>query len=98
MFYCESLIDVYDFGVVVFGVSVGVLSVLVDDFVGFLEDFGAGCGFIFWCGCHGCFSLSVLGVLGWFLKNLRGVCSFFGSCGRILIFFVVFQGRFWRFF
>ena len=32
--------------------SVCVLSVLVDDFVGFLEDFGSGCGFIFWCGCH----------------------------------------------
>ena len=64
MFPRESLIDVYDFGVVVFGVSVGVLSVLVDYLIGVLEDFGAGCGFIFWCGCHGCFSLSVLGVLG----------------------------------
>lgn len=31
---CEGLVDVYDFGVVVFGVSVGVLSVLVDDLVG----------------------------------------------------------------
>ncbi len=31
---CEGLEDVGDFGVVVFGVSVGVLSVLVDDLVG----------------------------------------------------------------
>ena len=52
MFSCECLEDVGDFCVVVFGVSVGVLAVLVDDFVGFLEDFGAGCGLIFWCGGH----------------------------------------------
>ena len=52
MFSCECLEDVGDFGVVVFWVSVGVLTVLVDDFVGFLEDFGARCGLIFWCGGH----------------------------------------------
>ena len=52
MFPCECLIDVYYFGVVVFWVSVGVLTVLVDDFVGFLEDFSAGCGLIFWCVVH----------------------------------------------
>lgn len=44
---CEGLEDCGDFGVVVFGVSVGVLSVLVDEFVGLLEDFGAGCGLVF---------------------------------------------------
>lgn len=49
---CEGLVDVGDFGVVVFGVSVCVLAVLVDDFVGFLEDFGAGGGFLFWCVGH----------------------------------------------
>ena len=65
---CEGLVDVDDFGVVVFGVSVGVLSVLVDDFVGFLEDFGSGCGRIFLCVGHGCFSLFVLGLFGWFLN------------------------------
>lgn len=61
---CECFVDVDDFGVVVFGVSVGVLSVLVDDFVGFLEDFGSGGGLFFICVGHGCFSLSVLGVSG----------------------------------
>ena len=61
---CECFVDVDDFCVVVFWVSVCVLAVLVDDFVGVLEDFGSGCGCIFWCVGHGCFSLSVLGVLG----------------------------------
>ena len=42
--------------------SVCVLAVLVDDFVGFLEDFGAGGGRIFGCVGHGRFSLSVLGL------------------------------------
>ena len=51
-----------DFCVVVFWVSVCVLAVLVDDFVGFLEDFGAGGGRIFRCVGHGRFSLSVLGL------------------------------------
>ena len=63
---CECLVDVGDFGVVVFWVSVCVLSCLVYDVVGFLEYFCSGCGFIFWCGCHGCFSLSVVGLLGMF--------------------------------
>ena len=49
---CECLVDVGDFGVVVFWVSVCVLSCLVYDVVGFLEYFCSGCGFIFWCGCH----------------------------------------------
>ena len=65
---CEGLVDVGDFCVVVFGVSVGVLAVLVDDFVGFLEDFGSGCGRIFLCVGHGRFSLSGGGLLGWFLN------------------------------
>ena len=60
--------DVGDFCVVVFGVSVGVLAVLVDDFVGFLEDFGAWGGGFFLCVGHGCFSLFVLGLFGWFLN------------------------------
>lgn len=46
MFSCECFKYVDDFGVVVFWVSVCVLAVLVDDFVGFLEDFGAGGGFV----------------------------------------------------
>jgi len=46
LFSCECLVDVDDFCVVVFWVSVCVLAVLVYDFVGFLEDFGAGCGFV----------------------------------------------------
>jgi hypothetical protein len=29
------------------------LAVLVDDFVGLLEDFGAWCGFLFWFVGHG---------------------------------------------
>jgi len=62
LFSCECLVDVDDFCVVVFWVSVGVLAVLVYDFVGFLEDFGSGCGRIFWCVGHGRFSLSVLGL------------------------------------
>jgi hypothetical protein len=61
---CECFVDVDDFGVVVFGVSVGVLAVLVDDFVGVLEDFGSGGGLFFIFVGHGRFSLSVLGVLG----------------------------------
>lgn len=58
--------DVGDFGVVVFGVSVCVLAVLVDDFVGFLEDFGSGCGGIFLCVGHGRLGLFGLGLLGCF--------------------------------
>ena len=41
--------------------------------------------FLVCCSCR--FSLSVVGLLGRFSKNLRGVCSFFGSCGRMPIFF-----------
>lgn len=71
MFPCECLIDVYYFGVVVFWVSVGFLTVLVDDFVGFLEDFGARCGLILGCGCHG------------FIFVLLGWLSIVGSCRRV---------------
>ena len=78
MFPRESLIDVYDFGVVVFGVSVGVLSVLVDYLIGVLEDFGAGCGLFFIFVGHGRFSLSEQGLLRQFLKKkLRAICPFF---------------------
>ena len=77
MFPRESLIDVYDFGVVVFGVSVGVLSVLVDYLIGVLEDFGAGCGLFFIFVGHGRFSLSEQGLLRQFLKKkLRGGFTF----------------------
>lgn len=78
---CEGLVDVGDFGVVVFGVSVGVLTVLVDDFVGFLEDFGAGGGVFFLFVGHGRFSLSVVGLLGVVFKNLRGGHRFFIGLG-----------------
>ena len=68
---CECFVDVDDFGVVVFWVSVGVLSVLVDDFVGVLEDFGSGGGLFFLFVGHGRFGLFVLGVLGCFKKWAR---------------------------
>ena len=71
MFPRECFKYVGDFGVVVFGVSVGVLTVLVDDFVGFLEDFGARCGLILGCGCHG------------FIFVLLGWLSIVGSCRRV---------------
>ena len=70
MFPRESLIDVGNFGVVVFGVSVGVLSVLVDYLIGVLEDFGAGCGLFFIFVGHGRFSLSEQGLLRQFLKKI----------------------------
>lgn len=61
---CECFKYFGDFCVVVFWVSVCVLSVLVDDFVGFLEDFGSGCGRIFLCVGHGRLGLFGLGLLG----------------------------------
>ena len=66
-----------DFCVVVFWVSVCVLAVLVDDFVGFLEDFGSGCGTIFWCGCHIVLVYLLRDCCGWFLKISRGCHRFF---------------------
>lgn len=81
MFSCECLEDVGDFGVVVFGVSVGVLSVLVDDLIGVLEDFGAGGGLFFIFVGHGCFSLSVLGLLGCFQNFRAAVLPFFRVLG-----------------
>ena len=77
---CEGLVDVGDFGVVVFGVSVGVLAVLVDDFVGFLEDFGAGGGVFFLFVGHGRFSLSGGGLLGVFSKKIWRAFLCFGDC------------------
>lgn len=65
---CEGFEDVGDFGVVVFGVSVGVLSVLVDDLVGVLEDFGA------WCGGFGGHLVAPVFVVGF------GVVLFFLVC------------------
>ena len=69
MFSRECFKYVGDFGVVVFGVSVGVLTVLVDYLIGVLEDFGAGCRLFFIFVGHGRFSLSEQGLLRHFLKK-----------------------------
>ena len=83
--------------------SVCVLAVLVYDFVGFLEDFGAGCGRIFLCVGHGRFSLSVWGLLGCcFLNFARGdflhPFFFFSSfvCALLFRFLVLYFFLFFR--
>jgi hypothetical protein len=53
------------------------LAVLVDDFVGFLEDFGSGCGRIFLCGVHIVLVYLSWDCSGWFLKISRGGQRFF---------------------
>lgn len=63
MLSCECFKYVGDFGVVVFWVSVGVLSVLVDYLIGVLEDFCARGGLFFIFVGHGRCSLSEQGLL-----------------------------------